>query len=174
MATLLIFWDPKIKVAISWCFFDACRLWGYWKKQNSAKYCTKYDLEVKLTKALANRPMKCNWDCRLTDSTQKNRPMTALQRQREREEKKRKKAEKAQERKKKKERDKGICIIVRGGLSGPFNFPVYFVFGIEFTTWNVLWIPFFNTFEFIPKKYLQKYWKQLCNVRFSLFSCRSK
>ena len=28
MATLLIFWDPKIKVTISWCFSDACRLWG--------------------------------------------------------------------------------------------------------------------------------------------------
>ena len=26
LATLLIFWDPK--VTISWCFSDACRLWG--------------------------------------------------------------------------------------------------------------------------------------------------
>ena len=36
-----------------------------------------------------------------------------------------------------------------GRKSGPVNFPVYFVFDIEFTIGSIRWMLFLNNFEFI-------------------------
>ena len=38
--------------------------------------------------------------------------------------------------------------IINGRNSGPVNFPVYFVFNVEFTIGSIHWMLFLNNFEF--------------------------